>query len=344
MSALSKAISQFENIEIVGFGLAGILTANALEKSKIPFTIYDDWNEGISTPIAPGIFNPLAGRKFLPPALVNQYCSVSSQTFGELEEQLGEKIWRSVPIQRFFFNDSQIKFFSKALGNQRCKPFIGKTYNPNERKTSVFDEKGSFDTVGSGWADLPLLYNRSRQKQLQQGNLIESAAPPEPPAKKTLRIYTEGWHAERNELWSMIPFNPSKGEILFVEFEDFIDRNYIYNKSCWLQPLPNSTLWRCGATYSWDQFDSSPSPEGTKVLEDRLKELTPIPFRIVDQVAGVRPIVQDYNPVVGFHPNHSNCFIINGLGSKGVVQAPYLIQEIFRAEGKIPAEMCVNRF
>ncbi len=50
----------------------------------------------------------------------------------------------------------------------------------------------------------------------------------------------------------------------------------------------------------------------------------PTPTRVVGQRAAVRPIHINQYPVVGVHPVHRQLAVINGLGSKGAVQAPWL--------------------
>ena len=40
-------------------------------------------------------------------------------------------------------------------------------------------------------------------------------------------------------------------------------------------------------------------------------------------MAGVRPTVSDRRPLLGTHPSQKNAHIFNGLGTKGVMIAPY---------------------
>ncbi|MCW3075505.1 MAG: dependent oxidoreductase [Bacteroidetes bacterium] len=46
-------------------------------------------------------------------------------------------------------------------------------------------------------------------------------------------------------------------------------------------------------------------------------------YQILKHEAGVRPSSKDRRPIVGPHPLHSNMHVFNGLGTKGVMLAPY---------------------
>ncbi len=134
--------------------------------------------------------------------------------------------------------------------------------------------------------------------------------------------------------------------MLIVRFEEPLPRDRIYNQACWVQPLEGD-LWRVGATYTWSDFNSEGSLDGAADLSERLQLLTPVPFHVEDQVAGVRPIVEDYRPVIGRHPEIPNWFVLNALGSKGVLQATAAAQALLDhmlAGRGIPPDWCVSRF
>ena len=66
-----------------------------------------------------------------------------------------------------------------------------------------------------------------------------------------------------------------------------------------------------------------------------------------DHVAGVRPIVEDYRPVIGKHPEKANWYILNAMGSKGVLQAPTAVQLLvdhLTDSWRIPYNWNVDRF
>lgn len=334
-----------EPIRIVGQGLTGSLLALLLDTRGIPFVVQDVPLPGASTPVAPGIVNPLAGRKFAPPANIDRLVEDVRDVFELAEKVLQVKLWNTCPILRVFADPAQIGRFEKGLTDGTSVPFV-ECRHAALSVPGINDTFGSFSTSGGGWANLPLLKSATRAWLKNSGRLLEEAWQPEDRSPNAKICFCEGWQVLHNRLWDFIPHNPAKGEMLIVEFTDPLPRHQIYNQSCWVQPIEDR-LWRVGATYSWSDFNSQPSPEGVADLKDRLRLLTAIPFKIVDQVAGVRPIVEDYMPVIGEHPQHKDWFILNAMGSKGVLQAPHAAKACLNllAHGTPPPpQWNLNRF
>ncbi|MBT6398671.1 MAG: FAD-binding oxidoreductase, partial [Verrucomicrobia bacterium] len=89
----------------------------------------------------------------------------------------------------------------------------------------------------------------------------------------------------------------------------------------WLIPI-GGNLYRVGATYDWDRLESGPTDEGRRKVENILKNFTTRDYEVVNHVAGIRPIINRSRPVVEFQEGKG--WMINGLGSKGVIYAPRL--------------------
>ncbi len=269
------------------------------------------------------------------------------QVMAVVERHLGIRIWHPCPILRMFAEPTQVDRLEKNLSREEWEAYVAERF-PDNTFPHLNDVYGSFITRGGGWADLPLLVRATRAWLQAHNRLIEEPWAPEQPSSNQapLTILCEGWQAANNPHWRFIPHNPAKGEMLIVRFEEPLPRDRIYNQTCWVQPL-GEDLWRVGATYGWKDFDSAPTVEGALELQERLRLLTPIPFHVVDQVAGVRAITSDYHPVVGAHPRQPRWFILNALGSKGVLQAPaaaLALLALLREGAPVPPEWAVERF
>jgi glycine/D-amino acid oxidase-like deaminating enzyme len=99
---------------------------------------------------------------------------------------------------------------------------------------------------------------------------------------------------------------------------DALPEDRIFSRNGWLVPIGNQ-LWRAGASYSWDDLDSIPTELGRNDVMARVQSLYGRNFKLVEHSAGVRPIVNRSQPVIGFHTDYSRVGIFNGLGSKGVI-------------------------
>ena len=346
----SSLLARHDRVRIVGQGLTGSLLALHLKERAVPFVVQDTPLPGVATEVAPGIVNPLAGRHFRPPEHVDELLGNVKTAMQLVQRVLGIDIWNPCPILRMFTDPTQYDRFQKSLREDGGADFVERQFSANSFPY-LNDYDGSFITTRGGWANLPLLKEATREWLRREGLLIEEewTPPPEVPAKpadRELVVFCEGWQVCENPHWSFIPHNPAKGEMLIVRFDEPIPRDKIYNQSCWIQPIEED-LWRVGATYSWSGFDSNPSLEGATRLRDHLRLLTPVHFHVEDQVAGVRPIVEDYKPVVGPHPAVPHWFIVNAMGSKGVLQAPTAILDLLEHLGegtRIPLAWSVDRF
>ena len=80
------------------------------------------------------------------------------------------------------------------------------------------------------------------------------------------------------------------------------------------------------------KFSSSPSTSA-------LKEVISCDFEVIDHLAGVRPTVKDRRPLLGKHNLHNHLYILNGLGTRGVLFAPYLSDKLYQyIENGIPLD------
>jgi glycine oxidase len=76
-------------------------------------------------------------------------------------------------------------------------------------------------------------------------------------------------------------------------------------------------------------LNEEPTPEARAQIEVAIREFIKIDFKVIGQSAGVRPVVKvDNRPIVGRHPQHPRLAILNGLGSKGALQAPFAANQL----------------
>lgn len=67
------------------------------------------------------------------------------------------------------------------------------------------------------------------------------------------------------------------------------------------------------------------------------------PFEIINQVAGIRPTVKDRRPLVGQHKDYKNMYLLNGLGTRGVMIGPYVAKQLYELIHKdIPLEKDIS--
>jgi glycine/D-amino acid oxidase-like deaminating enzyme len=108
-----------------------------------------------------------------------------------------------------------------------------------------------------------------------------------------------------------------------------------------------SDIYRVGATYERNDKTNLPTQQGKDELVQKLNKVINCPYEIVDHVAGIRPTVKDRRPLVGQHDKYAPLYIMNGLGSRGVMIAPYVANALLNyiEDGtELDPEIDIKRF
>jgi hypothetical protein len=145
---------------------------------------------------------------------------------------------------------------------------------------------------------------------------------------KTKRIvFAEGFGNQYNPFFNYLPLDGTKGEILIIKAPD-LAIDFILNTSVFFLPLGNN-FFKVGATYNWNDKSSSLTHEGKNELVQKIKDSISCSFEVVEHYAGIRPTVNDRRPLLGRHPRYENLFVLNGMGTRGVMLAPILAEELY---------------
>ncbi|MBZ0244259.1 MAG: FAD-binding oxidoreductase [Bacteroidales bacterium] len=139
-------------------------------------------------------------------------------------------------------------------------------------------------------------------------------------------IFCEGWNAVNNSFFNFIPFRPVKGELLTLKIKDW-KSDYLLNKDVFLLPIGDQ-FYCLGSTYDWDDLSDKPTEAAKTDLLEKLKAFLPLEVEVVKHCAGVRPAVADRRPVAGLHPEFPRLAILNGLGARGLLIAPWLSRQL----------------
>ncbi|WP_221393186.1 FAD-binding oxidoreductase [Dyadobacter sp. NIV53] len=321
---------------IIGHGIGGASVAWHLHESGQSFQIINDDSSPSSSRVAAGIFNPLTGKKLAKTWLADDLFPYAESFYSGLEEKLHAKFIHPAPIYRPFRSIEEQNTYLAYSGDSSIAHYIGESQDQEPISEYVRMEYGGLEVVRSGWIDLPLLLDKSKEYFSQNGQYLDKKFDIndlnindnyiEWKGKKYAKIILcQGFAAVHNRMFDWLAFNPVKGQILEVATEKAI-KPYIINQGIFILPVTENTF-RLGATYSWDDLDWECTDDAAKELEDKLKQLIKIPYTVTGQSAGIRPSVMDRRPLVGIHPEYNNVCIFNGLGTKGVTLAPFFANE-----------------
>jgi glycine/D-amino acid oxidase-like deaminating enzyme len=159
-------------------------------------------------------------------------------------------------------------------------------------------------------------------------------------------VFCEGHLVRTNPFFSWLPMKPAKGEILTIAAKDIQIKDEIFNKNGFLMDTGNGQF-RVGATYEWSCLDDTITESGLAELKQKLDNMISCGYTVLKQEAGVRPSSSDRRPLLGNHPVHERVHIFNGLGTKGVMLAPYLAGKFvlcFHKNTGLHPEVDIKRF
>ena len=345
------------DILVVGLGIAGACLCHELERRGLSFRVVDAADADAASGVAPGVINPLAGKRLNPSWRVEEQLPAALEVYHEMEAVHGVPLMHHVPIIRIIKDEEQREYLQRRLKNPASAQYIGVEHGPGRWPGLLRDPLGSFDATVSGYLDVAAACRAARARYRAMGLLVEERLDggelrPGPCGvvwrgeRFGKAVFCEGWRGRGNPWFAELPFKPAKGEMLTLRprtpLEGFPAA--IVNRSKWLLPIGDG-LFRAGSTYSWDSFDEQPTEAGRREILNGLREFVDAEFDVVEHQAGVRPILKDYRPALGTHPDNPSIVMFNGLGSKGVLAAPWLARRLLAhlLDGEPIYEMDVRR-
>lgn len=323
---------------IVGQGLAGSLLGYEMYKAGVNFTIISNPSISKATDVAAGMYNPLVFKRLTKSWMVDELLPVMTNKYKTLEKEMGLQLLYPLDIIKPLV-DNETKIWEDRIFEGNFSDYIVGIGNDFIGKGLT--GLGSFGRVtNSGYVHLGNLMKGLRDFFQSKGVLIESEFKYKDLGfingdvtwhgmKTKTIVFCEGYHAHKNPYFKGIGFKPTKGELLEIECEE-LSEEYILNKNLFVMPVGNHKF-KVGATYDWENLNEELTMEARVDLLVRLDKIISLPYTVLNHWAGVRPTIKDRRPVLGRHPAHKQIAIFNGLGTKGVMLAPYFAQEMIRS-------------
>jgi glycine oxidase len=342
------------NYLIIGQGLAGTVVAHHLLQKGRTFRIIDIPTLSASSKVAGGLFNPVVFKRLVKSWMADEQLEAAEAFYTGMEALLGSRFFHKKELLKIFAEPQE-----KVLWEKKRLEEVGKYLSPiyNEPPDeSIQAPQGYARVSGAGYVDVSLFLNLSLAYFRKQGVIMEEKFNPSglhvesdhvtyKGFQATRIIFCEGHLASQNPWFSWMPFNLAKGEVLTVKIPGYT-RTDVVNKGVFILPIGND-LFRVGATFAWDKLDEVPTEAAKQDLITRLQKVLKLPFEVIDHKAGIRPTVINRRPLIGIHPEHPSLTMFNGMGSKGVMIAPYFAAHfIHHLEENTPLsnEVDIRRF
>jgi len=345
-------MKQFDCI-VVGQGIAGSVLAYQLMNLQKKVLVINNPMPNQSSVVAAGMFNPVSGKRMVLAWNWEKFLHELTETYQSLEQLFGESLLNFCPTIQYFGNVKEQNDFSIKAEDAT---FMGHLNAEPERHEGFKDELGAFEILTTGWLQSEKLIQKLRNKWQAEGVYLEEAF--DYNALETLEegfqyknftaskiIFCEGMGIAENPYFNYLPMVPAKGDVFVIKCKD-IPQTRIWKKGIYLVPIGKGQF-KAGSTYRWGNLSPAPDEAGRKELLEKLHLLLDVPFEIIAHVSGIRPASKDRMPIVGAHPQVPNMYLLNGLGTKGIMWVPYVSKQLIGkmyAKAFIEKEIDIERF
>lgn len=338
---------------IVGQGLAGTLLAHELMKRNKSFLIIDAFNENTATKVAAGMYNPISGKRMVKSWNADALLINAMEAYSELENLLNCKLLFKQNIYQLFGSVKEQNDLSSRMDNADFAQHVNLFPTNENNLKSTF---GAFEIKETGWVYTRLLIEKMNSYLTTNGKLRNEEFDYKyltflnqkwyyKDIVASQIVFCEGYKNIHNPYFGYLPFVLCKGEVLTIKCEGISDQKII-KKGIYMVSLGNN-IYKVGATYEWDDLTENATEKGRSFLVEKLNDLLQVPYQIISHEANIRPTTKDRKAIVGAHPIYINMFIINGLGTKGVMHAPYLTKQLLNfieTNAVIDKEIQIERF
>lgn len=338
---------------ITGLGLAGIAFCEELEKNGKSYIVIDNGTENSST-VAAGVYNPVILKRLTMPWEAGRQMQIIRPFYKNLEKKLNVKLDYRLPVYRIFNSVSEQNLWFEATDKPHLSVFLSPEIIPNNNPY-INAPLGYGEVLHTGYIDTNVLITAYRKHLKDTGklltetfdydklNLTDSVSYKE--IKASAIVFAEGFGMKNNPFFKELPMVGSKGEVLTIKAPQ-LKADTIIKSSVFIIPLGND-LYRVGATYNFKDKTTTCTEEAKNELLTKLKKMISCPFDVVHHKAGIRPTVTDRKPLLGRHKDFKNVALLNGLGTRGVLIAPYAASMLFahlENDVPLPKEIDLGRF
>jgi hypothetical protein len=325
------------------------MLCEALRKRGKSFKVFSNKSQQASI-VASGLYNPVVLKRFNKAWDAEKHLPVAMSAYKELELFLGIKIDYKLPIYRLFSSIAEQNNWIIASDKIPLKPYLISNIKSNINQ-NIYAPYGYGEVKNTGRIDTKLLLE-SYSNLLNNEKLISHESFEYDKLKISKKIvykgieseniiFSEGFGVRQNPFFNYLPIEGTKGELIIINAPK-LNSEVIIKSSVFIIPIGKNN-YLVGSTYAWDDFNNDPTINAKNKLLNKLDKLILCPYKVVYQRAGIRPTVIDRRPLVGQHKSHQNLYILNGLGSRGVLIAPTVANALINLiEDKLPLQKEIN--
>ncbi|MFY1047743.1 NAD(P)/FAD-dependent oxidoreductase [Chryseobacterium sp. GP-SGM7] len=336
---------------IVGDGYAALFFAHQLILNNKSFVVFSEGKKSASQ-ISAGIINPVVLKKFTTFWLAQEQINFLKKTLKEIESYTNENYLIESPIHRIFHDENEQKLWLRKSANDDLKNFLDENFHhlnrvKNDFLTGKVNQSARLHVKGFFEGLLGYLENNGNLiKEKFNYSEISAADSIYKDFKFKNILFCEGMAVKENPYFSDITVIPNKGHHIRVKLSESFPDDITIKKKHFLFPVEND-LHFYGGTYDREQLHYEIDDSAVEQLQKGLSEFYPGNFQIREIHFGFRPTVKDRRPILGRHFEHSNFYVFNGLGARGILNGCYFSKILFdfiENNISLPSEVSIDRF
>lgn len=340
---------------IVGQGLAGTLLAFSLLEKGEEVLVADDYNHNSASSVAAGMWNPVTFKRLAASWLAKEMLEEMNATFLKLEEKLGVNFFHQLPVARMFNSIQDANFWDEKSDHPEVGRYLSSRTNQSVQENFI-SPFGNSEVNECGWLNVPKFREAAKSYFNENGNFISESVEESDVFFSENELVWKGMVFEKIILCTGIGVNkwkgferldliPNHGQVLDLHIDE-LELDAIANFGQFLLPYGNGKF-RLGATYDWNEVPDVATDEAREFLLLELKARLNKEVVVESHRTGYRPTTRDRRPIIGFAEGNALLGVFGGLGSKGVLLAPYFAKkftDVLVENASIPKEVDASRF
>lgn len=341
---------------IVGQGIAGSVLALTLAKKGYKIAVTDRPELSSSSRVAGGVWNPVVFKRLTKSWMADKLVPSLYRFYRDFEKESGRSFMNERLIIKPFTEEQEKTLWLKKARTDNA--FLDPACYEDLPVNGTKPVTSYSHVLQAGNIDLSIFLPAVKDYILDNGHTfideqfdytslqVHNGFAMYNSLQAKYVVFCEGHLVTGNPWFKNIPMKPAKGETLTIHCAGLALNNSILNKGVFIMPLGNQ-VFKVGATYEWNELNDTPTAKGKEELQAKLNMLINVPYTIMSHQAGVRPSVIDRRPVLGAHPVYKHLLVFNGLGTKGVMLAPYFAEKLacnYAQPELLDKEINVSRF
>ncbi len=323
------------NSLIIGQGIAGTMVAFLLQQKGLSVMVIDAGKKNTASRIAAGMFSTISGKRKIFDENLFEKQKFALESYRQLEKLLAKNFLYEENIHHLFHSGFEK---TETLERMHDENFSGQTELNTSPIEYIKQEHGAIEIKNSGWIDCELMLN-SYRNYLSASHCFSLAdfKYDELEIKKEVFcyenfeainiIFCEGYQQLKNPFFENENIIPCKGDMLTLKYANHGNIKILKRNGCFLIPTNDETV-KAGSTYLWNNDNEQLLPSGRTEIKNKVNDILSDDFEIINHQTAIRPTTKNREVIAKRHSEHKNMFMLNGLGTKGIIQAPYYAKYI----------------